>query len=133
MEERGWNLADVGKQGRYLVFDAEEAATRIMRARRPHRDSIAEMVGALESARTTSAAGPRSHLTIVGEMSAVLCRRGTPEAALELERLWDALTRSLPIVTICTYPTACVDHVGFPEFVSSISAHHSAISHAVRA
>jgi DNA-binding NarL/FixJ family response regulator len=133
MEERGWNLADVGRQGRYLVFDAEEAATRIMRAGRPHRDTIAEMVAALESARRASAAGPRSHLTIVGEMSAVLCRRGSPEAALELERFWDELTRSLPILTICTYPTGCFDHDGVPGFVSSISAHHSVISHALRA
>ena len=133
MKERGWNLADVGKQGRYLVFDAEEAATRVMRAGRPHLDSIAEMVAALESARTASAAGPRSHLTIVGEMSAVLCRRGTPEAALELERLWDELTCSLPILTICTYPTGCFDHDGVPGLVSSISAHHSVISHAFRA
>ena len=99
LRRRGWNLADVGKQGRYVVFDAEEAATRVMRAGRPHLDSIAEMVAALESARTASAAGPRSHLTIVGEISAVLCRRGKPEAAVELERLWDELTRSLPILT----------------------------------
>ncbi len=133
MKERGWNLADVGKQGRYLVFDAEEAATRVMRAGRPHLDSIAEMVAALESARRASAAGPRSHLTLVGEMSVVLCRRGTPEAAVELERLWDELTRSLPILTICTYATGCFDHEGVPGFVSSISAHHSAICHAARA
>lgn len=132
MKERGWDLADVGKQGRYLVFDAEEAATRIMRAGRLHRDSIAEMVAALESARRASAAGPRSHLTIVGEMSAVLCRRGTPEAALELERIWDDLTRSLPILTICTYPKGCFDHAGVPGLVSSISAHHAVISHAGR-
>ena len=133
MKERGWNLADVGKQGRYVVFDAEEAATRVMRGGRPHRDSIAEMVAALEGARTASAAGPRSHLTIVGEISAVLCRRGTPEAALELERLWDELTRSLPILTVCTYPTGCFDHAEAPGLISGISAHHSVISHAGRA
>ena len=133
MKKRGWNLADVGRQGRYLVFDAEEAATRIMRAGRLHGDSIAEMVAALESARRASAAGPGSHLTIVGEMSAVLCRRGTPEAALELERLWDELTRSLPILTVCTYPIDCFDHDDVPGLVSSISAHHSVISHALRA
>ena len=133
MTERGWNLADVGTQGRYLAFDAEDAAARVMRAGAPHRGSIVEMIAALESARRASAAGPRSHLTIVGEISAALCRRGTPEAALEVERLWDELTRPLPILTICTYPTGCFDHVGVPEFVSSISAHHSVISHTVRA
>ena len=133
MTERGWNLADVEKQGRYVVFDAEEAATRVMRAGRPQLDSIAEMVAALDRARTASAAGPRLHLTIVGEISAVLCRRGTPEAAVEVERLWDELTRSLPILTICTYPTGCFDHDGALGFVSGISAHHSVISHAVGA
>ena len=128
MKERGWNLADLRKQGRYVAFDAEEVATRIMRAGRPHRDSIAEMVAALESARTASAAGARSHLTIVGEIAAVLCRRGNPEAALELERLWDELTHSLPILTVCMYPTGCFDHDGL---ASDIAAHHSVVSHAV--
>jgi hypothetical protein len=130
MRERGWNLVDVAKQGRYLVFDAEQVATRVMRAGRPHLDSIAEMVAGLERARTASAAG---HLTIAGEISAVLCDRGTPEAALEVERLWDQLTRFLSILTICTYPTRCLDHDGEPGFVSSVSAHHSVVSHAGRA
>ena len=83
MKERGWSLGDVARQGRYLVFDAEEAATRIMRAGKPDLASIAGMAATLESARKASAAGPRSHLTIVGEISVVLCRRGNPEAALE--------------------------------------------------
>ena len=129
MNERGWNLADLRTQGRYLAFDAEEAATQIMRDGRPNLDLIAEMVAALETARRASAGGPHSHLTIAGEMSAVLWRRGTPEAALELERFWHELTRSLPILTICTYPAACCDHGGV-EFVSGVSAHHSAVSHA---
>ena len=128
MKERGWNLADLEKRGRYLAFDAEVVATRILRAGRPHPDSIAEMVAALERARTASAAGTRSHLTIVGEISVVLCRRGNPEAALELERLWDELTHSLPILTVCMYPTGCLNHDGL---VSGISAHHSVIGHAL--
>ena len=127
MKDRGWNLADLEKQGRYVVFDAEEAATRIMRAGRPHLDTIAEMVAALERARTASIVVPRS-LTIVGEISAVLCRRGNPEAALELERLWDELTHSLPILTVCMYPTGCFDH---DRLASDIAAHHSVVSHAV--
>jgi DNA-binding NarL/FixJ family response regulator len=130
LKKRGWNLADVGEQGRYLVFDAEEVATRITRAGRADLDSIAEMVAALESARRASATRPHSHLTIAGEISAVLYRRGLPHAALDLERFWDELTRSLPILTICMCPTPCSDDNG-AEFLSSISAHHTAISRAV--
>jgi DcmR-like sensory protein len=133
MNERGWNLADVRARGRYLAFDAEEAATHVMRDGRPTLASTALMVAALEDARTTLATGPCSHLTIVGEIAGVLCRRGQFEAALELERLWDELTRSLPILTICTYSTGCFDQDQAPGFASGVSAHHSVISHAVRA
>ena len=129
MNERGWNLADLQARERYLVFDAEKTATHVLRAGRPDADVIAEMVAGLEKARTASAAGPRAHLTILGEISVVLCRRGIPAAALELERLWDELTRSLPILTVCVYPTACFDHDHSSELVSGISAHHSVVSH----
>ena len=127
MKRRGWNVPDLRARDRYLVMDVEEAATQVLRAGRVHRAAIEEMVAALEHARTASAAGPRSHLTLIGEIAFILCCRGNPEAALELEQLWDELTRSLPILTICAYPT------GAPELVSTLSAHHAAISHAVRA
>ena len=128
MNERGWSLADLRARGRYLVVDAEDAATKVLRAGWPHPGAIAEMVAALENARAASPAGPRSHLTIVGEIAGVLCRRGNPEAALELERLWDALTRSLRILTVCMYSADDVHQHREREFVSGISAHHSVIT-----
>jgi len=130
LHDRGWSLGDLEEHGRYLVFDAEAVATQVMRSGMPDIDSIAELVAALESARAESGA---SHLTIVGEIAAVLCRRGTPEAALELERLWDELTRPLPILTICTYPTRRFDQAADPALVSAICAHHSVVNHAVTA
>jgi len=128
MNERGWNTADLEAHGRYLAFDAEDVATQIMREDRVHCDSVAELVVGLERARTAFAGGPRSHLTLVGEIAAVLCRRGNPAAALELEGLWDELTHSLPILTICAYPAGCIDHHRTLGFVSDISGHHAVIS-----
>jgi CheY-like chemotaxis protein len=131
MKERGWNLADATEQGRYLVFDAEEAATQVMRGGWPDVDSIRELVAVLERARTASAAGALSHLTIVGEMAVVLWRHGKPEAALELARLWNEQTRSLPILTICTYPMDCLHHESLAAFGVGICTHHSVISQSV--
>ena len=125
MNERGWNPADLEAQGRYLVFDAEEAATEVMRDDQVHPEAIAALVAALERARAACAAG---HVTLVGEIAAVLCRHGNPAAALELERLWDEGTRALPILTICAYPAGCVDHHQPSGFVSQISARHAVIS-----
>ena len=130
MQERGWNPDDLEQQGRYLVFDAEVLATQVMRSGMPGIDAISELVAAVESARSASGA---SHLTLIGEIAAVLCRRGSTEAALELERLWDELTRPLPILTICTYPTGCFDRAVNPGFVSAVCAHHSIVNHAVTA
>jgi len=128
MQDRGWNPVDLEAQGRYLVFDAEDTATKVMRHGRVHPDAVAELVAALEPARTDGAGWARSHLTLVGEIAGVLCRRGNPAAALELERLWDEMTRPLPILTICAYPAGCLDHHQTPGLVSSISAHHAVIS-----
>jgi hypothetical protein len=128
MKERGWDPVDLQARARYLVFDAEEAATRIMQQGRVDSAAIAELVAALERGRTACVGGPRSHLTLAGGIAPVLCRRGNPAAALEVERVWDELTRSLPILTICAYPEGCLDRHRTPELVSSISAHHAVIS-----
>lgn len=133
MKERGWNLADLGEQGRYLMFDAEAAAAQVVCGGRPDVDTLTGMVAVLERARTASGDRARSHLTIVGEIAPVLWRNGKPEAAMEVERLWDEVTRSLPILTICTYPMDCVSHDAVAAFSSGICAHHSVISHAVKA
>jgi CheY-like chemotaxis protein len=132
MKERGWNPADLEAQGRYLVFDAEAAARQVVRGGRLDVDTLVDLVAVLERARTASGDKARSHLTILGEIAPVLWRNGNPEAAFEVERLWDELTRSLPILTICTYPMDWLDRDGGAAFSSAICAHHSVINHAVK-
>jgi hypothetical protein len=39
--QRGWKLDQLVAQGRYLVFDADDAATQLIRNGHPHIDSIA--------------------------------------------------------------------------------------------
>ena len=88
---------------------------------------IAAIVDDLERSRLAASA---SHLTIVGEMAALLCRDGNPEAALQLERVWDELTRRRPFLTVCFYSTECFSERGDSEFFSGICAPHSAVCHA---
>jgi len=72
--------------------------------------------------------GPRDRLTVFGDMSASLCRNGDFEAALELERLWDDLTRALPFFTICGYPTDGFEHSDALHLLSNVCAAHSAVT-----
>jgi hypothetical protein len=132
MKERRWNLGDLGAQGRYLMFDAEAAATHLMRGGCPDVDTLIGLVDALERARMASSARARSHVTIIGEIAPVLWRNGNPDAALEVERIWHELTRSLPILTICAYPMGDLGQDATAAFSSDICAHHSVISRAVK-
>jgi hypothetical protein len=89
---------------------------------------VAAVVDDLERRRL--AVGSASGLTVVGERAAVLCRDGKSEVAIELERLWHDLTRALPFLTVCVYPTE-VFREGGPDLFLHVCAPHSAVCHAV--
>ena len=69
-------------------------------------------------------------MTIVSEMSALLLRNGNLKAAIQLEQAWDDLTRGLPFLTTCFYPTECFSEGRNPELFPSICARHAAVCHA---
>jgi len=131
LNARRWNLAEAALQGRYSSSDAAELASQLIRNGDLDRDGLAEMVDDLD--RTRRAQGSQIRLTIFGETSGVLCRSGNHEAALEVERLWDELTRPLPFLTLCTYPSGWLRSEAPPELFSSVCARHSAVSHTASA
>jgi DNA-binding NarL/FixJ family response regulator len=125
----GWgcDLAHAEEQGKYLSLDAEDALSQVMVDGRLDAGRVAAVVDDLERRRL--AAGSASRLTIVGEIAVPLCRDGKFSTAIQLERLWDDLTRALPFFTVCVYPTECFREGG-PELFLHICAPHSAVCHA---
>jgi DNA-binding NarL/FixJ family response regulator len=130
LAKRQWNLDRLKTLGRYLAFDVDDVSRRIVRNERLNPDSVVEMVDTLERARVASAGGPARRLTLVGEIAARLCQSGNLDAAIELERLWDELTRPLPILTVCAYPAEWLDESAPSELVSGICAPHAVITNA---
>jgi CheY-like chemotaxis protein len=120
------SLTELEREGRYLTFDARESASQIVRDARLDVDSVAEMADRLERARLASSRGRQSRMTIFGEISALLCHGGNREAAIQLEQVWDDLTRSLPFLTLCAYPVNGAT-------LSHICAEHSVVSRAANA
>ena len=125
----GWgcDLGHAEEQGKYLSLDVEDALSQLMVDGRIDASRVAAVVDDLERRRL--AVGSESGLTLVGEMAAVLCRDGKSAAAIELERLWDDLTRALRFLTVCVYPTECFREAG-PELFLHTCAPHSAVFHA---
>ena len=62
-------------------------------------------------------------------MVMVLIQDGNAKAAIELEKLWSTVTRGLPFLTLCGYPTSCF-HAGAPDLVSGARTEHWALCHA---
>lgn len=120
-------------QGQYVVLDAAESLSQFMRDGRPDADCLADVVGGLDRLRLSSARGPQSRLTIFGEMAVLLCRNGNVEAAVEVERIWSDLTRTLSFLTVCSYPIECFQDEGSRKLFPIVCAEHGAVSHTLNA
>jgi len=121
------NLAMLAERGQYVEQDSALAASQVMSDGRPDRDCLVEFVHSLDRLRVDSN-GPRSRLTIIGDLSASLCRNGDFEAAVEIERTWHELTCQLPFFTVCTYPIDCFDPSAAQNQLPRLCKEHNAVT-----
>jgi len=89
------------------MLDAAEALSEFMVDGRPDGHRFDASIG--QRVRHASSAGP---LRAYGEMVALLWRAGNVTGAIELEELWNRLTREASFSLFCTYPghVACPTH-----------------------
>ncbi|HEF4732603.1 hybrid sensor histidine kinase/response regulator [Burkholderia multivorans] len=122
VERLGALVAAIGEPARRRVFvsDAEALLARFMNGDMPDRDRFQRSVGAIVEAAI--AAGRPVHA--FGEMVAVLCARGQPDAALRLEALWNELIERHRFSLYCGYP-----HDAFPGAEQSTLFRHVCALH----
>jgi len=128
LQARQIDLAMLAERGQYVAQDSALALSHLTHGGRPDKERVAEMIHGLELLRPAVPNRPGSRLTIVGDMSACLCRNGDFEAALELEGIWDDLTRALPFFTVCTYPIDCFENSDALHLLSNVCAAHGAVT-----
>jgi DNA-binding NarL/FixJ family response regulator len=102
LTNEGHDLVQATAAQRYSEWDAQESIDEIWRHGRLNPERVAQMIHALDASRRTVGNGTLP-LTVVGDLSGLLCRRGDVKRALEMERAWNETTRSLPFLTICSY------------------------------
>jgi DNA-binding NarL/FixJ family response regulator len=130
LKARGMNLARLAERAQYVAQDTEQALSEMLEGGKPDKGRLAEMIRGLERSRQAVASPTPARLTIVGDMSAALCRRGSFAAALELERIWDELTHALPFFTVCCFPIESALDADVRDRLSTVCAEHSAVVHA---
>jgi DNA-binding NarL/FixJ family response regulator len=129
LNAEGWDPLELEKQGRYLAVDSEEVLSQVMRHDAVNENSLADLAESLERHRLASSLGPQSRLTFCAAVAPLLCRDGKLEAAIQVERAWDALTRTRPFLTLCAYPLEYLNHDAPPELFEHICGAHSLVSH----
>jgi DNA-binding NarL/FixJ family response regulator len=128
LQARQMNLAMLAERGQYVEQDSALALSHVMHDGRPDKERFAEIIHGLDLLRLAAPNGPRGRLTIFGDMTVSLCRNGDFEAALEIERIWNELTRPLPFFTVCGYPIDCFEHSAAGNQLASVCAEHSAVT-----
>jgi PAS domain S-box-containing protein len=102
------DLAAARREGHFVPLEAGATLARLLVDGAPDAGRFARVVG--DAIRDTAQRHPR--VRVFGEMVALLWRDGQRHAALELERLWTDLARSLPFHLACAYPLAGFDGNG---------------------
>jgi DNA-binding NarL/FixJ family response regulator len=128
LQARQMNLAMLTEQGQYVEQDSALALSKVMHDGKPDKGRLGEIVHGLDQLRLAVPNGSRSRLTIFGDMTVSLCRNGDFDAAMEIEQIWDELTRPLPFFTVCSYPMECFEHSAARNQLARLCAEHSAVT-----
>ena len=102
LESQGLSPARLDSEYRYIRLDAREVLASLVNERGLDRRRFHASVGLL--LRQVSAGG--QPLRIFGEMVALLAAEHSTECAVELEELWNELSRLHAFALLCGYPNA---------------------------
>jgi signal transduction histidine kinase len=116
LARRGFDLESGVQRGGVTVLDAGETLARVMRDGAPDRELFRASVGA--AVRHCLDGRPQgTSLRVYGEMADLLWREDPPQAALELEEMWNELHGAFPFSLLCAYAVDSVVHGTLQELV----------------
>jgi hypothetical protein len=120
---RGWGLTRAQEAGLLVVADAEETLAAIHDPTGSGPERFDDVVGALLD--RAQRGRPECRVRVFGEMVDELCRDGRPDAADELEQLWNALAATRTFSLLCGYRLDVFDLRAQLETLPHICREHS--------
>ena len=101
LAQHGNDVERLVAQGSLTMFDAASTLARLMVGRRLDPQRFREVVGAVVA--DTAARSPTGRFRAYGEMVNLLFRAAIPDAAIQLEELWNELARAHSFALLCGY------------------------------
>jgi len=107
--------------GELIVMDARDTLAQFMTQKGPDEALFLATVGSVVARATEGGArGVRAF----GEMVALLCADGQPEAAIQLEELWNGLAKRHTFSLLCAYPMNLFASAEHAEVFRHVCATH---------
>ena len=115
------------EQGRYIALDAAETLSAIMVNDLPDPVRFLEFLGDLIVAATETAKGKHPRVSVFGECVNLLWAQGNVEAAIQMEKLDNNLTKIHNVDIFCGYSVGSVEVAMDSHTREQICAEHSAV------
>jgi DcmR-like sensory protein len=119
----GWSVARIEHSGLLFFADADTTLAAIMDGDRPSAEQFEAVVGGLMN--RVGARFPSCRIRAFGEMVDLLCERGNPRGAADLEELWNRLARRRSFSLLCGYRADVFDRAAQISLLPAICRSHS--------
>lgn len=127
LERCGLDMVSLRGEGRLQTFDAADFLSRFVVNGGIDQFRFFDTVGKV-IARATAASREENHRVVAfGEMVALLWAEGKTEAAIQLEKLWNALSRAYSFSLHCAYPMQGIRTSKGMESFAKICEQHSLV------
>jgi DNA-binding NarL/FixJ family response regulator len=103
LQARGWDLARILREGTFISLDAADTLSKFMVNDWPNSALLLKLADDLILEATHAAQREHPRVVACGECAPTLWAQGKIEAAIELEHLWDNISGSYDIDTLCGY------------------------------
>jgi PAS domain S-box-containing protein len=115
------------RHGRFILLDAAETLAKFSVDGWPDAARFTELIGACLARAKAASQGGNSRVLAFGEMVSLLWAQGKPDAAIQLEQLWNNLAKTHSFSLHCAYPIGSFAREEDGESFLKICAEHSAV------
>jgi CheY-like chemotaxis protein len=127
LEEAGVDVAKAIEQGCYFPYDTTEVLSRLTVNNIPDPVRWGKVMDDL-IARPSQASKRRSNrIAVCGEIAPTLLSKGNGEGAIRVEQLWNQITSSYRLHTLCGYPLRAFPGGKNNQMFQRVCAEHSAV------
>ena len=122
--------SDIGaaiEQGRYISLDAADALSTFMLDGMPDPVRFLKLFGDLIATAAEAAKGEPPRVAVFGEGVHLLWAQGNAEAAIQVEKLCNQLTKTYDVDILCGYSVGTFKGVMDSHIFQRICAEHSAV------